>query len=260
MSTAEPEDLTPLELREVVYAPVGGEALPQRVVRRIAESISIGLLREGQRLPSEAQLAESLAISPMTLREALAILRQAGYLETVRGRQGGTFVRSGPPAQTAKEVRQAMGGPDSNDVVDIFEVRIAIEGELAALAAERATAEERAQICEWAEMMRDTTDYGTWRPLDNAFHMGIASAARSGLLASRERALRVEISRVIVATFPLIGDHTDPVLSVSNREHLAMAQAIRQGDAEEARTQAITHAEGSRDLILAFLANTDRAS
>src|SRR5579872_545361 len=83
-----------LELaREVVFSPVADGAVVEQTVRRLGEAIGLGLIEVGERLPPEAELATRLAIAPMTLREALRILREAGYLETRRGRGGGTFVR-----------------------------------------------------------------------------------------------------------------------------------------------------------------------
>src|SRR5213595_4095708 len=89
--------------REVVFSPVADGALVEQTVRRIGEAIGLGLIEVGERLPPEAELASRLAIAPMTLREALRILREAGYLETRRGRGGGTFVRRSLPLQPARE-------------------------------------------------------------------------------------------------------------------------------------------------------------
>ena len=66
--------------REVVFSPLAAGALVEQAVRRLGEAIGLGLIEVGERLPSEAELASRLAIAPMTLREALRILREAGYL------------------------------------------------------------------------------------------------------------------------------------------------------------------------------------
>ena len=64
----------------------------RRSYARIGEAIGSGVLEPGERLPSEGELAARLAVAPMTLRQALAILRDAGFVETRRGRGGGSFV------------------------------------------------------------------------------------------------------------------------------------------------------------------------
>jgi GntR family transcriptional regulator len=59
---------------------------------RLAEAITGGELRAGDRLPSERELAHGLAVSRMTLRQALSSLERRGLLTRARGRRGGTFV------------------------------------------------------------------------------------------------------------------------------------------------------------------------
>ena len=80
--------------RQAVFAPLQVEGAVERIVRRIGEAVGSGVLAEGERLPSEAELAAMLEVAPMTLRQALAVLRDAGVLETRRGRGGGSFVAS----------------------------------------------------------------------------------------------------------------------------------------------------------------------
>ena len=60
---------------------------------RVGQAIQLGLLTDGEQLPPETEFAAQLGVSAMTLREALAMLRQQGLVETRRGRTGGTFVR-----------------------------------------------------------------------------------------------------------------------------------------------------------------------
>ena len=91
--------------REVVFSPVADGAVVEQTVRRLGEAIGLGLIEVGERLPPEAELAARFAIAPMTLREALRILREAGYLETRRGRGGGTFVKRSLPQRPAGEAR-----------------------------------------------------------------------------------------------------------------------------------------------------------
>src|SRR4249920_936294 len=94
--------------RAVVFSPIGGQGLVEQAVRRLGEAIGLGLLEVGERLPSEPELAERLGIAPMTLRQALAILREAGYVETQRGRGGGTFVRRAAPPAPVRKARERL--------------------------------------------------------------------------------------------------------------------------------------------------------
>ncbi len=139
-----------------MYAPLGVEALGEKASRRIAEAIGLGLLDVGDRLPAEGELAERFGISPMTLREALAHLRDAGYLETRRGRGGGTFVRAVNPQLPARSTRsQHLAELSLGDLRDITDYREALEGGGAALAEHRGRMKERSVMLAAVEAVTD---------------------------------------------------------------------------------------------------------
>ena len=75
-------------------APSAGRT-PEEVRRALAEQISSGRLRPGQRLGAERALAAELGVSRATLRQALAVLEEGGVVRRVPGRGGGTFVAKG---------------------------------------------------------------------------------------------------------------------------------------------------------------------
>src|SRR3954452_8019221 len=79
-------------LRARTFAPLRAPNASELIVRGIGEAIGSGVLAPGEQLPSELELATMLAVAPMTLRQAIAILREAGLVETRRGKNGGTFV------------------------------------------------------------------------------------------------------------------------------------------------------------------------
>ena len=82
------------DARRAVFAPLDDGALrSEAVVRRVGSAIGLGLLGDGEQLPTEADLATMLTVSTVTLREALAELRKLGLVETRRGR--GMFINPG---------------------------------------------------------------------------------------------------------------------------------------------------------------------
>src|ERR687890_2118119 len=87
----------PAPARELLLAPIEPAGAVEQVVRRIGEAIGAGLLAPGERLPGQVELAETLGVARMTLRQALAVLEDAGLLEIRRGRTGGAFVAADPP-------------------------------------------------------------------------------------------------------------------------------------------------------------------
>ena len=80
---------TASSLRTAVFAPLESSGKAEQVERRIADAISLGLLKHGEKLPSEAEMGRLLGVAPVTCREALEKLRSRGLVETRRGREGG---------------------------------------------------------------------------------------------------------------------------------------------------------------------------
>ena len=75
------------------FVPVGPRRTFEGAVAQIADRIRVGDLHEGDRLPSERDLAAQMQISRPTLREAVRVLADAGVLEVRTGAAGGIFVR-----------------------------------------------------------------------------------------------------------------------------------------------------------------------
>lgn len=231
--------------RAAVFAPIGGEGLVQQTVRRLGEAIGLGVLAEGERLPPEAEVAERLGISIMTLREALAILRESGYVETTRGRGGGTVVRRATPFPPAREGRQILARLGPEGLNDFADLRVAIGGHCAALAATRATAEDIETLERLVtEMGVDGTHPG-FRRLDSAFHLRIASVTRSERLVAAESNLQRELTPLLAAIPP-----SQSALQKSNDEHRAIVAAIVEGDPERARLATEAHIAGTSQILI----------
>ncbi|MDR2256588.1 MAG: winged helix-turn-helix domain-containing protein [Arthrobacter sp.] len=79
-------------LRAAVFSPLVEGGKVELVEDRIVRGIASGALHEGDRLPSEAEMAASLGVATVTAREALAGLRRRGFVATRRGRDGGSYV------------------------------------------------------------------------------------------------------------------------------------------------------------------------
>lgn len=247
---SELEDPTPAAeplavARSLVFSPIGGQGLVEQAVRRLGEAIGLGLLEVGERLPPEAELAERFDISPMTLRQALAILREAGYVETRRGRAGGTFVRRAAPRAPVRAARERLRDLTVSDLRDLTDFRVAVAGAAAALAAERASQGELASLRELVEEMAVAARYTAFRRTDARFHLAIASAAGSSRLAAAEAQVQAEIGG-LMRLIP----HPPEALRVSNAQHRAILEAISRRDPEAARALAGSHARGTGDFLV----------
>jgi DNA-binding FadR family transcriptional regulator len=231
--------------RAVVFAPIGGQGLVEQAVRRLGEAIGLGLLEVGERLPSEPELAEQLGIAPMTLRQALAILREAGYVETRRGRGGGTFVRQAVPPSAEAEAAARLEALTVEALRDLVDFRTLIAGAAASRAAERASAEETAELRALVERMALCADWHEFRRADSRFHLVVASAARSARLVAAEAQLQTEFGELL-ALIP----HPPEALRLSNGQHRAILEAIARREPAAARELAETHVAGTGDFLV----------
>jgi len=233
------------ELRADVFSPVAVEGAVERIVRRLGEAIGSGVLEPGERLPPEVDLAERLAVAPMTLRQALAILRDAGYVETRRGRGGGTFVTE----DLRRPLERSARAPSRSELRDLIDWRRAIEGEAAALAAERADRAARARIADATAVAEAAAEgeFSRYRRADSAFHCAIAELSGSPRLAAEVRAVQVAIGEIL-ATLP--GRQSTIAAAASTRGHRPITAAIEAGDAAAARSAMHEHVEAVYDWIV----------
>lgn len=147
--------------------------LAEQVMARLGADIRGGRLAPGARLPTEQELTTTLGVSRTVVREAVAALRADGLVVTRRG--SGAYVAANP---TASPFRIAAPKLDTIEaILDVMELRLAVEVEAAALAAERGT---RRQIATIRTALRDI-DKALRRgdgavAEDFAFHRSIAEA------------------------------------------------------------------------------------
>lgn len=191
----------------------GGRA--DLVARRLGAAIRLGLLLDGERLPSEAQLAAQLGVSTVTLRDALTTLREQGLVTTRRGRGGGSFVQA--PTDFGALLRRFS----VHELGDLGDQRCAIAGAAARLAAERALPEEVRALEDQLQRLRTSTTASERRRADTQITIGIAAAAQSPRLTLEEALLRAEVG-------DLLGE-VDHETLVAERTRLI--DAIARGDA-----------------------------
>ena len=127
-----------------VFQPVQLVRPCEIVAYRITEAIRAGDVRIGERLPSEQNLSEQLAVSRPTLREAIKLLVQAGIVEVVPGSAGGLFVISEtvPPGLSGRPLPEPM----LEDIDSAMEARRLFEPHVARMAAVHATPADFARM------------------------------------------------------------------------------------------------------------------
>lgn len=223
-----------------LFFPVRSANAFEDTVERLLQTIRLGVVAPGESLPPERELAMRLAVSRDTVREAIRSLAEAGYLESRRGRYGGTFVRSSLPESRPTELPVA--------VEDVLAVREILEVGTARLAAgRRLTVADRESLrARMAEVEAATpADY---RRLDSRLHLSIAELVGAPSLLPLLPDNRMQVNRLLDA-IPLLPRN----IAHSDRQHRALVGAIVAGDSEAAAAAMEEHLAGTAALLRGFL-------
>jgi DNA-binding FadR family transcriptional regulator len=213
--------------------------LTEEVVARIAGEIRAGRLAPGARLPTEQRLMQAMGVSRTVVREAVAALRAEGLVTTRQG--SGAFVA---PDTSRVPFRIDPNGLSSiEDVLEVMELRLAIEVEAAALAAERMTAHTLAPIANALRSIEVAIGKGESAIAEDfAFHRAIAAASgnpRFGELLQFLGGYVIPRQSIRVAiTTP---QEQRKYLMRIQKEHRRIHAAIGAGQSAEARKAMRTH-------------------
>jgi GntR family transcriptional regulator, transcriptional repressor for pyruvate dehydrogenase complex len=208
---------------------------PQRlsdgVLSELLDAIRAGRLCQGERLPSERRLSEQLGVSRVSVREGLRMLE---LLEIIEVRQGkGAFVVSSDVRPSGRLLRHWLSA-HRDEVLELLEVREALEATAAGLAAQR-----RARVD-----VPDAVDPDDLEALvrqDLEFHHTLARAIANPVLTSLIAELNRTLSESRFAMFAIPGRPQR-----SHSDHVAIAEAIRAGDADAARSAMQAHIAQTR--------------
>jgi len=229
---------------EALFRPVRAGNAFEETVERLLQAIRLGVVGAGERLPSERELAERLGVSRVTLREAIRALSDAGYVESRRGRYGGTFVNDtlpGPP--------EPDGKIDAVGLEDALCLRYVLETGAAEMAAARSLSPADRQHLTGTLAEAAGADLDDYRRKDSRLHLAIAEVTASGSLTTAMADARTRVNQLL-DRIPLL----PPNLEHSNAQHEAIVDAILAGDAPAARQAMAEHVEGTASLLRAFLA------
>jgi GntR family transcriptional regulator, transcriptional repressor for pyruvate dehydrogenase complex len=226
--------------QETGFAPLGrSSAVPSQAIEMIKQMIISGELKAGQRLPAERDLATLLGVSRPSLREAIRALTALNIVDSRHG--DGTFVSSLDPELLSKPVDFLLQ-VNNESLTALFEARRALESAIAALAAERATALELAELEAFVKHGRSIIDdVDAFIQHDIDFHARLRRIARSPILASllsSVDALSAE-SRRQTAQSPR-------TRALAHRDHQRLVRAFKVRDPHRAQTVMVEHLEHVR--------------
>lgn len=209
---------------------------PRHVVDQILSSIQDGTLKAGERLPSEAKLAELTGVGRTSVREALAALRLMGVVETRVG--DGSYVRELAGAEVAANgIAQAI--ERSEEAIQLQEARAVFECGLVRLAVARWSPEKAKALEDLLTDMSDAADrecYDDYIRLHRDFHLLLAQATNNAIVERTERSflefMDHEGWQDMERQF-LLPDRGD-LLQASVAEHRGIIEAISHGNAVDA--------------------------
>lgn len=224
-----------------VFRPVRSGNAFEETLARLLQAVRLGIVPPGEALPPERELAARLGVSRDVLREAIRALADAGYLESRRGRYGGTFVRT--------DLEQAEPPASAPDVLDdVLGLRAVLEeGAVAAAAGRTLTAEQRETL--WSRLL-ETSASGTadYRRTDSRLHLTFGELAGVPSLLPLLADVR-DRANALLGAIPLL----EPNLAHSTEQHEAVVAAVLAGDEDGARAAMAAHVGGTAALLRGFL-------
>lgn len=228
-----------IALPQVILQPTGGNVF-EATVGQLATAIRLGVFADGEQLPPERELADQLQVSRVTLREAIAALRDADLVQTTRGRGGGTVVTyTGPTPPTT------TGTTSVAQLTDVLSFRRIVEPGAAELAATRPLdGPQRAWLAQVLAECADTLDTPAHRVSDARLHLAIASVCGSAMLIDAVTQAQAALGDLL-ALIPVLPRN----IAHSHDQHEIVVKAVLSGDAATARAAMQEHCDATAELL-----------
>lgn len=214
---------------------------------QIAETLSAGRWGPGEKLPPEAELCRVMGVSRSTVREALRSLAFVGLLRMRTGQ--GTFVSEGPPRFLTRLLAHGRLNT-AKDVKDLTEARMALETELVALCAQRASNEELSTLASLVLEMGTSHEQSAenFVQLDLQFHLAIAAYSRNPILEQFLQGIRGLLQEAMLRSSQFSGDRSN-----AYAQHQKILEALKERKPRKARSAIRTHLLTFQRVYLVFL-------
>lgn len=218
-------------------------SLSDSLFRKLEGRITSGEMAPGSRFPTQKEIAETEKVSRTVVREAVARLASQGLTTSRQG--SGVFVAETAPYRAFQVTRDELG--ELADVIKLLEMRLAVETEMASLAAARRTTADIADIRDALRHMEDVgDDPEAAARADSAFHLAIARATQNDYFVRLVDFLGVRLvpPRNLYLRDQPSEAHADYAAKVRG-EHDALLDAIVRMDSAKAREAARHHMQES---------------
>lgn len=231
-------------MTNLIVMPEKKERLGDRLYGQILEQIASGVLRPGDKLPSENQLCQLFNVSRPIVRQALIRLQADGLVITRKGQ--GTRVQNSPPEGLTRFSQPS----DVAHMLRCLELRLAVEGDAAAWAATRRSSAELKRIGRALEVLEAQVQEGAiTAAADFAFHQAVAAASGNILFEQVLQSLDEAIRRGMVIALRLTQERSPERSQRVLDEHRAVYEAIARGDAQGASLAMRYHLDRVRQRV-----------
>ncbi len=227
-------------LASIVGEGVVPTRLGETVLARLAKAIAEGRLRPGDPVPSESRLASAFGVSKQIAREAIRELSALGVVHVQQGKTSRVRAVDGAPLG---RLYRLVVGDGIDGLRQIVELRRVIEPGIAALAAERRTDADVAELrAVLARMHAAIGDAPAWIEADAAFHRTLGRICGNRLIALQLEALAPVIRRMLEQFNKRHARSVDD-WQATWRRHEKVVTAIERRDAERAAAAMTAHFE-----------------
>ena len=217
-----------------------GKLLTRAVEKKIIKIIKENYMQPGDKLKNEYELAELLNVSRGTIREAIKSLISRNILEVRQG--AGTFVsnKNGVPEDPLGLTFISDIKEDKKVALDLLDIRLMLEPEIAALAAVKGTPNQIKTMLEQCKIVEELIEKGEdYREADILFHKRIAQCSGNRVIENLIPIINSSVSLTINLTEDVFRQNT-------YKEHRAVAEAIASGDSLGAKCAMIVHLNTNR--------------
>ena len=219
------------------------------VAEQIRRHISLRLIKPGEALPAERELAVMFGVGRVTIQQALRLLEASGLVEARRGRTGGTFVTKRDSDSDAADELIVRVMRHRKEMEDLLQYRRLMEPAVARVAAGMRRNADLAAMRKAIRGMVEATSEPDYMRHDTDFHIAVARATGNDILTHAIESIRMQLNDAMTLL-----PESDTWHRRISREHEELFAAIEGGDGEAAERLMEEHVANSEQSLRAVFA------
>ena len=229
-----------------IFQSIKVDRIFEKVIKQIRQLIEDGVLKPGDKLPSERDLAEKLGCSRASVREAYRVLELEGVLVTKHGE--GRYVQQVDNSLVMEYRFNPLDLIEKSALDYFFEARLALEPKIAELAALRATEEDIRRMEKIVNNLHILFKYPEEEiSPQNSLILAMVEASRNFVFSSMVQSYMNMLNKVKKKS--LLSERLEQRFEESYRDHLAILEAIKKRDPKAAAEAVIVHITNMKNHI-----------